>query len=163
MTAFASIHTGFPSSQSSHEGVYPGYHRVPVECQIGAPFLRLVFPEVLEDTDKVMTHIAIGSDKEGDGKVFLALSSLPHIPLQLMQEGKSPHIIIMYPESISESTRIVHQMIAMGKLDPEDMAPAFFERVNSDLENAKMPILKVVRQSVATWRGKMSQIPSFLH
>lgn len=161
MIAFASIHTESPKSQSDCEGVYKGYHRVPVECEIGALFMRMIFPEVLEDTDKFMTHVAIGSEAEGDGEVFLTLSCLPHIPLKIMHPDKTPNVIITYPETLAKSARIAHQMVALGLLRTSEIEPRFFESMNSDLDAHHIPILTVTRTGSAGWVGKMSQIPSF--
>jgi len=159
--AWASVHTTKPISQSDCEGVYKGYARVSVECEIGALMMRVAFPAVEEDTNLIMTHIAIGSEEEGDGEVFLSLSCEPYTPLRVMSPGKVPNVIIVYPETLAKSARIAHQMVALGMLKTSEMEPKFFESLNDNLQAHGIPILTVVRSASAGWKGKMSQMQSF--
>jgi len=161
MQAFASIHTAVPVSQCDHEGIYRGYRRVLVECQIGAPFLRVVFPEIEEDTDQVMTHIAVGMEEEGEGEIFMTLPVMPHIPLKRMQAGNALNVIIMYPETLPEAARVVHQLVSLGEMRANDLEPRFFELTNEALQAHGIPILTVTRSATAKWIGKMSNLPSF--
>lgn len=159
--AFASIHTTTPLSQFDHEGLYKGYSRVGVECEIGSLYMRMIFPEVQEDTDLTMTHVAIGENESGDGRVFISLSCLPHIPLKIMQPGKVPNVIITYPDTLAKSARIAHQMVALGRIRPEEFDPKFFESVNDHLQAHGIPILTVVRGASAGWKGSLANMPSF--
>ena len=161
MTVYASIHTKKPVSQGDSEGVYKGYSRIPVDCEVGALYIRCMFPEVEEDTENVMTHIVLGPNETGDGEVFLTLECLPHIPLKVMQPGKVPNVIIAYPDTLAKSARIAHQMVALGKMKTSDMEPAFFESVNDHLQAHGIPILTVVRSASANMTGRISQMPSF--
>ena len=161
MRAFASIHTNSPNSQSHNEAIYKGYSRVPVDCEIGALYIRILFPEVEADSDLLMTHIAIGAEESGDGEVFLSLSCQPNIPLRIMQPGKVPNVIVTYPETLAKSARIAHQMVALGMLKTVDIEPQFFEQINDHLQAHDIPILKVVRGASAGWKAKMNQMPSF--
>ena len=161
MTAFASIHTAKPKSQSDNEVCYQGYRRVPVELEIGDLYIRVLFPEVEADTELLGTHIAIGAEAEGDGEIFLSLSMLPHIPLKVMQPGKVPNVIIHYPDTLAKSARIAHQMVALGKLRTSEMEPKFFEQTNDHLQAHGIPILTVTRGASAGWDVKMNEMPSF--
>jgi len=159
--AWASIHTAKPSSQGDNEITYKGYARVPVELEIGALYIRVMFPEVTEDTDLVMTHVAIGSEAEGDGEIFLSLACEPHVPIRVMQPGKVPNVIIHYPDTLAKSARIAHQMVTLGKLRTSEMEPKFFEEVNDHLNAHHIPILTVVRSASAHLIGSLANRPGF--
>ena len=160
MTVFASIHTSMPDSLSDSEVNYHGYHRVPVECEIGSLKMHIFFPEVQEDTMQLMTHVAIGHEESGDGEVLLALECLPHVPLKIMHPGKVPNIIITYPETLAKSARVLHQMVALGRIRTNEIEPRFFEQTNDHLQAHGIPILKVTRSAAAAWKGKINQMPS---
>lgn len=161
MYAYASLHTSKPQSQSDCEGVYTGYRRMPINCQIGSNFLAIVFPEIEEDTDLVTKYIAIGEKPEGDGEIFTSIEALPHIALKRMEMGRSPRIAILYPATLPESARIIHQMVSLGMMRTGDIEPKFFEIINNHLEAAGIPILTVVRSAAATWVGDINHMPGF--
>jgi hypothetical protein len=161
MKAFASIHSARPSSQSDNEVEYEGYCRIPADCEIGSLYIQLKFPEVLENSEFVMTHVSIGPEENKDGEIFLSLSCLPHVPLKIMQSGKTPTVIITYPDTLAKSARIAHQMVALGKIKTSEMEPKFFEEVNNHLQAHGIPVLTVNRSASAGWVGKMANMPSF--
>lgn len=88
MKAFVSLHTAEPQGQIDHEVTYAGYRRLEVEYDgnmVGMA-LNLTFPIIQEDTDEVITHIAIGRAERGQGEVLMHIPSLPHIPIKAQKE-----------------------------------------------------------------------------
>ena len=160
MKLFASIHTREPETQSQYEANYPGYQRIPIECEIGADFFHVFFPVVPEDTAAVMTHMTIGTSESGDGDIFMTFYCEPHVQIRQMAEGKRPHVIVLYPENLPMASRVVHQLCITGRIRAEELTPPVFERVNQDLHAHGIPVLKAVRKASAKWEGTVSMMPS---
>lgn len=165
-TAYVSLHTVKPVSQTDGEVSYEGYHRMKVVYgeNFGDTPVDLYFPEILADTDAEISYICIGEAEFGDGPVLTVVHSMPYIKVKA---GNKPRIVIVnippdgLPKELNPIARVVYNLVSSGEIRAEDLHPKLYEAVNSALTLVGVNVIPVIRTGAADMYGKLSEMPSF--
>jgi hypothetical protein len=152
MKAYVSLHTSEPKSQLDHEVSYPGYKRQQVDyCEgFAREPLEVLFPETSESHQDAIKYIAIGTAEENEGLIHKVIHFMPYINLQAFERPKIVICdIIPFPEGLNPIAQVIYELVYRKYMTAEDMHPALYEVVNTELQRVGMPVIPCVRSGTS--------------